>query len=259
MTETIEHETPIRELTLEPQPERQMPAIQAPQTMTPMAMLSIAVQQGADLDRLQKLMDLQDRFEAKEARKAYTEAVAAFKAEAPVVTKDKDNLQYGSRYSSIGNTVTTINPTLSKFGLSASWDVDQSDAIEVTCILAHKAGHSESRKIKASPDDTGKKNALQQIKSTVTYLKLATFELVTGIASTEANQDDDGNSSSGDKKGMPEPEFVDHLAAIDGAADLASLQTAYATAYRAAEKAKDQPAKTTFIQKKDARKKVLTK
>jgi hypothetical protein len=33
--------------------------------MTPMQMLQIAVSQGADLERIQKLMDLQDRWEAK--------------------------------------------------------------------------------------------------------------------------------------------------------------------------------------------------
>ena len=50
------------------------------QAVTPMQMLQIAVEQGADLDRLEKLMDMQERWEANEARKAFADfqfAVAA--------------------------------------------------------------------------------------------------------------------------------------------------------------------------------------
>ena len=39
--------------------------------ITPMQMIAQAVAQGADIDKLQKLMDLQERWEANEARKAY--------------------------------------------------------------------------------------------------------------------------------------------------------------------------------------------
>lgn len=47
---------------------------------TPMDLLSIAMDQGADLDRLERLMMMQERWEANEARKAYLSAFAAFKA-----------------------------------------------------------------------------------------------------------------------------------------------------------------------------------
>ena len=48
-------------------------------------------------------------------------------------------------------------------------------------------------------DANNAKNPLQQVKSTMTYLKIATFEAVTGIASRAGNQDDDGNGA-GDKE-----------------------------------------------------------
>lgn len=182
---------------------------------TPMHLLQIAVQRGDDLERIQKLMDLQERYEAGEARKAYISAMAAFKADPPTVYKDKDNKQYGSKYTSIGNLVNTVNAALSPHGLSARWDIDQAQAIKVTCIMTHAAGHSESCSMSGAPDTSGQKNPLQQMKSTVTYLKIATFEAITGLASAEGNADDDGHGA--DKNKLPLAEFDNFVTRIKGA------------------------------------------
>jgi hypothetical protein len=170
------------------------------QPMTPMEMLSKAISDGANMDLLERLMSLQERYEAGHARKAFLEAKAAFKAEAPRIAKDKDNKQFNSKYASIGNVVGTVNPVLSKHGLDARWQIEQSDkgAVKVICILSHLLGHAESADMTAPPDTSGgdkAKNPIQQIKSTVTYLKLATYEAVTGIATEEGNKDDDGNAA----------------------------------------------------------------
>lgn len=172
-------------------PDRALPTV-----TTPSHLLAMAVEQGADLDKLEKLMALQDRWEAGEAKKAFNEAVAAFKKNPPRVSRDKENKQYGSRYSSLANLVNTVNAGLSEHGLSARWDISQEQQISVTCILSHVRGHSERVTLKGPPDTSGAKNSLQQVKSTLTYLKGATFEAVTGVASDEYNLDDDGNGAT---------------------------------------------------------------
>src|ERR1700722_7515777 len=58
--------------------------------VTPMAMLSHAVASGAGLETITKLMDLQDRYEARQARMAFDEAVANAKAEIPVIAKNRE-------------------------------------------------------------------------------------------------------------------------------------------------------------------------
>ncbi len=166
------------------------------QPLTPMEMLSKAMTDGMSVEILERLMTLNERWEAGQARKAFIEAKAAFKAEAPKITKDKENKQFSSSYTSIGNLVTTASEILAKHGLDARWDFEQTDkTVKVTCVLSHYAGHSESVALSAPPDTSGAKNPIQQIKSTITYLKIATFEGVTGLASNEANADDDGNAS----------------------------------------------------------------
>ena len=168
----------------------------APVKTTHAMLLNIAIEKGAELDKLEKLMDLQIKWELNQARKSFIIAMAAFKANLPWVIKDKTNFQYKSKYASENALINTINPELSKHGLSASFDFTQDgDNIRVTCNITHADGHRESVSLSGKADGSGSKNPLQQIKSTITYLRKATFEAVTGIASRENEADDDGNGS----------------------------------------------------------------
>ena len=167
-----------------------------PQTdHTPAAMIQMAIAQGADLDKLEKLMTLQERYEENEAKKLFNKAVSDFKAHLPTILKDKDNKQYNSKYVSEANLMNTVNPELSKYGLNAHFQLEQNGNIKVTCILTHSAGYSESTSMSAPADSSGSKNAIQQIKSTVTYLRKMTFEAITGVATTDPEGDDDGNAA----------------------------------------------------------------
>ena len=161
----------------------------------PAELIMAAVKADTDLDKLEKLLEIQMKWEGNEARKAYFKAIAAFKEESPKVTKDKENKQYNSMYTTLGNLINTVNPILSKHGLSASWDIEQNGVIKVICKLTHCLGHSEIASMQADADKSGSKSAIQQIKSTITYLKAVTFESICGLASSNANYDDDGQSA----------------------------------------------------------------
>jgi len=173
-----------------------VPIIHESADITPMGLLQMAVESNADLDRLEKLMGMQERWEGNQARKEYIKALSEFKKSPPEIRKDKKNDQYNSWYTSIGGLVNSAAYELSKHGIKHSWDTTQKDGvITITCTLTHVMGHSESTSMSGPPDDSGKKNTLQQIKSTKTYLKIATFEDITGLVSSEGNTDDDGNGA----------------------------------------------------------------
>src|SRR5690349_2961365 len=118
-------------------------------SVTPSQLLQIAIDKGADMEKLEKLMDLQERWEANEAKKAYNRAFAAFKAEAVSIIKTANTTSgplSGRIYADKNDVVMAATPALSKFGLSSSWKItkDDKDWIEVTCYLRHEAGHQES-------------------------------------------------------------------------------------------------------------------
>jgi len=176
--------------------------IEAPKTSiapaaTPADLLRIAVEQGADLDKLERLMDLQDRYLAAQAKRSYDEAFAAFKAEAVKIIKGKsvnDGPLKGKSYAELHDVVNAVTPALSRHGLSSSWKLtkDEKDWMEVTCYLRHVGGHEESVSMGGPPDMGGAKNAIQARASTKTYLERYTLKAITGLS--EQDDDNDGNN-----------------------------------------------------------------
>lgn len=59
------------------------------QTPTPMSLLATAVEKGLDVAQLKDLMDLQERWEAKEARKSFFSAISKFQTIVPELKKTK--------------------------------------------------------------------------------------------------------------------------------------------------------------------------
>lgn len=159
--------------------------------MTPMEMLSQAIERGASMDLLEKLMTLQERWEANEARKQFDEAVAAAKAEMPIILRNsKGN---NSTYADFAAIAKAVDPILGTHGLSYRFRSEQTNGlISVTCRLAHKAGHAEETSLTGSPDKTGSKNDIQAIGSTLTYLQRYSLVLMLGLA---ASKDDDGKTA----------------------------------------------------------------
>jgi hypothetical protein len=163
---------------------------------TPAHLLNIAIEKGADLDKLEKLMDLQMRWEQNNARKAYHEAMAQFKSNPPEIEKDK-KVAYGNtkyNHASLSNVTAKINSELSKYGLSASWTTTQTDkGVTVTCKISHVLGHSEETSLTAGLDKSGAKNDIQALGSTISYLERYTILALTGLATSE--MDDDGQGT----------------------------------------------------------------
>lgn len=162
----------------------------------PSKLIELAIEKGnVDLDKLEKVMGLQERWEANEAKKAYHNAMAEFKANPPKIEKDK-TVSYGTtkyNHATLANVTEKVNAELSKYGLSASWRVQQNGTISVTCKITHVRGHSEETTISAAADTSGAKNSIQAIGSTITYLERYSLFALTGLAAYD--QDDDGQAA----------------------------------------------------------------
>lgn len=156
--------------------------------VTPSQMLQIAVEQGADLDKLERLMDLQERWEATQAKKAYVSAMSDFRRDCPEIVKTRDG--HNCKYAGLAESIDQIKVLLSQCGLSHSWQTRQdAQQVTVTCTVTHIEGHSESTELTAAPDTTGSKNSVQAIGSTITYLQRYTLFAILGLASQDADTD----------------------------------------------------------------------
>lgn len=167
--------------------------------MTPMDMLNAAVSRGADIDVMTKLMDLHERWEKNQARKAFDAAISAAKAEIPVITKNRKvdfTSQKGRtnyRHEDMAEIARTVDPILGKYGLSYRFRTETTaGTVTVTCIVSHRDGYSEENTLSGAHDQSGNKNSIQAVGSTITYLQRYTLKAALGIA---ASNDDDGKKA----------------------------------------------------------------
>ena len=235
-----------------------VPIDKAAVDVTPLGILQIAVQQGANVDKLAKLLELHERWQANQARQAYNAAMAKFKQRPPKIIKNKhvkfDDTEYD--HPTLDHVTEAITETLSAVGISHKWKMCQSPEISVTCVLTHEMGHSEETTLKASPDTSGSKNSIQAIGSTVTYLERYTLLAATGMAA--AGTDNDGRLADEEQKPkISEARLQEGLTSIKGAPDLVTLQRHFVSVVREAHQINDKDAEAQYIKAKDERKRVL--
>lgn len=205
----VENDRPI---TLIDEPGRDVVGQPQGAMTSPADLLRLAVTKGADVDQLERLMALQMRWEAENARKAFVAAMAAFKAEPLVIFKRKavgyttnDGEFVGYKHAELSDVTAVVVPAMSKHGLSHRWNIRQEGGdIAVDCIVTHVAGHSETVTMTGKADTSGKKNPIQAQASTVQYLQRYTLLAATGMSTK--GEDDDGRG--GDKED-PDQELID--------------------------------------------------
>ena len=175
---------------------------------TPMEMLGQAVASGQSVEVLEKLMSLQERWEANQARKSFDKAMAELRDNMPTIMKGStvDFYHKGKRtyykYEDLDAVTSALSPVMSPLGLSFRWSTNQTNnGVSVTCIVSHREGHVERTTLMAPPDNSAGKSSIQAIGSTVTYLQRYTLKAAVGIA---AAHDDDGRGAGQEARNEPQ-------------------------------------------------------
>jgi len=212
--ETVETEAlVISDTRAMSQPREPEPAALVRTTPTsPMSMLGYAMeQQGTSIEQLRDLWGLQQEYEAHQAKKEFTRAMAAFKGDCPPVLAKDARVYFKSkagvtdyRHATLGGILSVITPHLSRHGLSVSWEPSQAEKgfVEMTCVVTHEAGHSERRTMHGPRDNSGNKNPLQEVGSTATYLQRYTLTAALGLSTGELDDDGGGNNDKEEPKGQ---------------------------------------------------------
>jgi hypothetical protein len=182
---------------------------------TPATLLEKAIEKGVDIEQLKQLMDLQDRWEQKQARKSFLDALSKFQTIVPLLKKTKTakiatktggNFSY--KYADLGTITASIKNALNECGLSYRWEFQESnEKMKVTCLISHRDGHTETTSMEGGKDDSGAKNAIQQKGSTHTYLQR--YTLIGALGLSTADEDNDGKGSKKDDIELSEEEIRD--------------------------------------------------
>jgi hypothetical protein len=206
----------------------------APASSESAAILSViermATNPDIDPERVERFIALKRQMDADAARKAFYNALSDAKAEIPVINKNRGvGYEHKSgegktsyRHEDLGEIARTVDPILARHGLSYRFRTTSvmNEPVSVTCIIAHRDGHSEENTLSAGRDDSGKKNSIQSIGSTITYLQRYTLKAALGLA---ASADDDG-SHADDGEIISEEQMQNLLGLIsDVGADIAKF------------------------------------
>lgn len=172
------------------------PTSPVPTVTAPMDIVRAALATG-NIEMYREAVSLAKEMDAIAARKAFDVAMADAQAELPTIRRNREVDSGGRgpkyRFEDLAEIERTVKPILSKHGLNYRFRTQQNgDRISITCIVSHRAGHSEENTLTAGPDNGPGRNAIQQIGSTQTYLQRYTLKAALGLA---AAHDDDGRAS----------------------------------------------------------------
>ena len=171
----------------------------------PLAMLASALEQGHDIAKLEKLMDMAERYEANEARKSFASALSKFQGLVPDIIESKmatvvmtSGGTYTYKYADLDAIMRTIRPTLKKCGLSVRYDSETSEdgkRIRSTCYVMHRDGHTEQTVFAVPIDEGMKVNDSQKMGSANAYA--CRYNVCNALGLT-TGEDDDGGSLHGE-------------------------------------------------------------
>lgn len=169
---------------------------------------------SVDVAKMERLFAMHQAMVADDARRQFVSAMNEFKQAAPEIIKGK-HVKFGQteyKHATLAMVVGPVTDGLSRHGISHRWATEQRDGkIVVTCILTHRAGHSESTTLESAADQSGGKNAIQAIGSAVTYLQRYTLLAACGLAT----EDDDGRSASRHEATITDQQAADLQALIE--------------------------------------------
>lgn len=155
------------------------------------------------LERLEKVLDMQERMMERNARVAFDQAIAAASAQIGPIQKNakvefegrdgKGKTSYA--HETLDEIDRVVRPILSEHGLAYRFRSKQEGGnLHVTCIISHRDGHFEETTLQGAPDGSGSKNGYQAVGSAATYLQRYTLKLALGLSATK---DDDGRGANG--------------------------------------------------------------
>lgn len=163
-------------------------------------LLNHALDKGIDTDKLEKLVELYERMQDREAAKEFAASLADFQAECPSIEKTstanivtRGGTNYSYAYAELDAIATVVRPFLHTRGLSYAWDCKVADRIlTCTCTLRHVNGHSVSADFPCSIETSAAMSEPQKAAAALTFARRQSLVQVLGLTMTDPDNDGAG-------------------------------------------------------------------
>lgn len=174
-----------------------------PQDQMMAIIAKVVADPNCDVDKMDKIISLQERMFDKNAQIAFSKAMVACQSDMPMVTATVVNTQTKSTYVKYEHLMAQIKPIYVKHGFALSFGEElcsKKDNITVSCDVVHLDGHSKSYSATLPIDSCGikglvNKTGIHATASAYTYAKRYLATMIFNIA--VADHDDDAIQAGG--------------------------------------------------------------
>ena len=164
---------------------------------SPADMLAMVAARGATPEELAKWMDLNDRWQAGEARKAFAAAMSDFQSRVPAIVKTREVKDRSGRgmykFANCDDITQAIRPIERDCGFFHRFEFEpqESGALAVACVVTHISGHSERTRVVIPATKGMNTNSAQDAgimqQYGMRYALVGAFGITTGSDDTDAN------------------------------------------------------------------------
>lgn len=186
----------------------------------------LAANKDVDVDKLQRLIEMQERIMRHNAVSAFNAAFSLMQADIPEIDEHGaiKNREGGiqSRYAKNEDIQKVLRPILRKHGFSLSFRTEwpSKTSVKVVGILTHSDGHVRESEFLSDADTSGSKNSVQALGSAISYGHRYTTTDLLNITSRERIDDDGAATSKAGQPDVPVPDGFDAwYAALESVAD----------------------------------------
>lgn len=184
----------------------------------PQTMLQSAINQGYNPEGVKILAEIYERWEAKEAEKAFNQALLLFQEECPAITKSqrisfvtKKGGNFESKFAPLPATMAQIRPLLRKHGFVVTFNSQrQEKQVSVICKLSHSQGHTTETRFEIPNESAPLISDAHSAASAVSFAERYSLQLALGLV---PQVDDDGKTAFV-SKGVITAQQAEQLAAL---------------------------------------------
>lgn len=163
----------------------------------------LAANKDVDVEKLERMLAMQERILAKQGEMAFNEAMKTCQEEMPAILRNKENQQTNSRYADLEAVNNAIVPIYTKHGFSLSFgtaDCPVTAHYRITCLVSHTGGHSRPYQADIPIDAAGikgtaNKTGTHAFGSTMSYGRRYVTLMIFNLTLT--NEDNDGQRKAG--------------------------------------------------------------
>jgi hypothetical protein len=225
-----------------------------------LAMMQKMVESG-NVAQLKDMMDLQERWEAGEAKKVYSREFANTQLEIETVVKTKKNTQTHSNYADLSDIIESSKPIYTKHGFAiifSEGDTAKDNHVRIIADVLHEIGHKETYHYDVPLDGAGLKGNANMIPihgkaSSVSYGRRYLMCMIWNIATGD---DNDGNNQAPVQR-LTDVQQAMLCKKIQDCKTNGELKEAYSYAIGQADILKDKESQLMFVAEKDKKLKEL--